>query len=190
MKKFIISLLIVFSLFLTGAGFVQANMMGYGGNDGIAKLSNANIDTALQDIYKDQNISDPDKINCSKITDEQFENLGDAYMGLGITEAQHTAMENMMGGEESTTLKQAHINMGRAYIGCWANYNGVALKMSMMGGSYSTDKNYRGGMMGWGSMMGRGYISSGMVFNWLTSLAILIFVILGIVALLKYIKKN
>lgn len=79
--------------------------------------SNANITAALQDIYSTQNITDQSKVSCSKVTDVQFEKLGDAVMGSGISEQQHAQMENMMGGEGSATLDRAHLTMGRSYLG-------------------------------------------------------------------------
>lgn len=92
------------------------------GADAPASTPTPTIASVLQDIYASQNMSGQTPVDCSQVSDDQFEKLGDAYMGNGITEAQHTAMENMMGGEGSATLKQVHISMGRAYLGCWAHY--------------------------------------------------------------------
>ncbi len=129
-------------------------------------------------------------------------------MGYGITEQQHTAMENMMGGEGSATVKQAHINMGRAYLGCWSNYNGAPSMMSMIGYFYnntSTPQAY--GLPGYGmmngyygnGMMGRGFASGWNMMGgyygdyswtgWITTVLIWILLILGIVALLRWLKK-
>lgn len=47
---------------------------------------------------------------------------------------------------------------------------------------YDMMKNYY-------NMMGGGYDTLNITLDWLTSLAVLILVILGIIALLKYIKK-
>lgn len=50
--------------------------------------------------------------------------------------------------------------------------------------------NYYNNMMGnYYNMMGGGYNALSITLDWLTSLAILTLVILGIIALLKYIKK-
>lgn len=38
------------------------------------------LDDALQSIYKAQNVATSGQVDCSKVTDSQFETLGDAYM--------------------------------------------------------------------------------------------------------------
>ena len=149
--------------------------------------SNANITAALQDIYSTQNITDQSKVSCSKVTDVQFEKLGDAVMGSGISEQQHAQMENMMGGEGSATLDRAHLTMGRSYLGCWANYNSGPVNISMMNGNLSS--NYSESANRPWRMMGD---SHGDYF-WLGSVTMVLFwvlLILSIVALVKSLKKN
>jgi hypothetical protein len=130
MKK-VIGIIFVTSFFvLAGTASAQTGMMGNSSETSVATSSNAALTTALQDIYQNQNINNQTQIDCSKVSDIQFKKLGDAYMGYGITEQQHTAMEQGMGGEGSANLQQVHINMGRAYLGCGSNY----ASGSMMGG--------------------------------------------------------
>ncbi len=203
---------VVFAAGLLFAGTASAQMMGnYWTNNGsvVQPAPSSDINAALQSIYQAQNVNSQSQISCSKVTDNQFEKLGDAVMGYGITEQQHTAMENMMGGEGSATLRQAHINMGRSYLGCWANYNGGPAYMPMMGyfyGNTSTPQTYGlpgNGMMngyynnGYG-MMGRGFGSGWNMmggyygFGWfgaITMILIWVLLILGIVALVKWLKK-
>lgn len=134
-----LSILLVISGFLTMAGTASAQVgMMYGSSaDNSASVSSGSqiVTTAsvLNAIDVTQGITDQSKLVCAKVTDDQFEKLGDAVMGSGVTEAQHAAMENTMGGEGSATLKQAHITMGRSYLGCWAGYNSGPVYMSMMG---------------------------------------------------------
>ncbi len=158
-------------------------------------ISDSNINAALQDIYTSQNVSSQSKVECSKVTDSQFEKLGDAYMGYGISDQQHTAMENMMGGEGSATLAQAHITMGRAYLGCWAGYNSGPVLMPMMGrylnNSYATPYGSYGMMgtgWGFGSMMS-GWGGAYSIFGWVTMLLVWVLLILGILTLLRFLRK-
>ncbi len=189
MKKYIVSILFVASFFIVGTVFAQ-EMMGnehYNQQTGTTthQIQSTSITTALQGIYSSQNISTSSQIICGKVTDSQFEKLGDAYMGLGITEQQHTAMENMMGGEGSATLTQAHINMGRAYIGCWANYSSGPSYTRMMGG-YGTQMNQS---YGYGGMMGGSYNNNGL-FGLIVMILLFLLGILGITVLIKWIQKN
>ena len=202
MKKIIIASIVASFLF-AGTASAQMGMMNYGqqNNTSVTQSGqNSTIDAALQDIYKTQNVTDTSNISCAKVTDAQFEKLGDAVMGYGITEQQHTAMENMMGGEGSATLAQAHINMGRSYLGCWANYNSGPSSMPMMGyssgsstsGTYAQTGNYYSPqrMMDYGFNTGWGMMGGHNWFGWVTQILIWILLILGIVVLVKWLRKN
>ena len=213
---------VVFVAGLLFAGTASAQMMGsrpsmmgaFWTNNGQTTTQapdSSALNTALQNIYQSQNVSNQSQLSCSKVSDDQFEKLGDAVMGYGITEQQHTAMENMMGGEGSTTLRQAHINMGRSYLGCWANYNSGPAYMPMMGYYYGNGSStpavfsqpygmmsgYYGngyGMMGRGfgagwNMMG-GYYGGYGWFGVITMVLVWALIILGIVALVRYLGKK
>ena len=55
---------------------------------------------------------------CSQLSDEQLEAIGEYYMEQMHPGQQHVMMDNMMGGEGSTSLKEAHIAMAqRIYCG-------------------------------------------------------------------------
>ncbi len=196
MKK-IYSVFLVATFFIAGTASAQMGMMNYSsGNNAVtaSTTQNSTISTALQAIYATQNINSQSQIICSKLTDTQFEKLGDAVMGYGITEQQHTAMENMMGGEGSATLTQAHINMGRSYIGCWANYSSAPMPMMGLYGS-STPTNYYS-MMGnrsygnWGMMSGSYADGYNNWSNWITMILAWVFLGLGIAALIKWLRNK
>ncbi len=200
MKKIIFSVIAISALALAGTASAQTGMMG-----GYSQGNTANaaaiqpLNDAVQNIYKSQNVSSQAQLDCSKVTDDQFEKLGDTYMGvMAGSEAQHTAMENMMGGEGSADLKQAHINMGRSYLGCWSNYNSGPVYMPMMGGygmmnGYSAYNNYYpGGMMGG---YGSGWSGWNMMGNWgfggwITTVLIWALLALGIAAAVKWLRKK
>lgn len=86
-------------------------------------------------------------ISCDKLTDEQLEAIGDYYMEQMHPGEAHEIMDNMMGGEDSESLKQVHINMARrlycnddVYIGygmmdSGGMMNGNMMDLGMMGTS-------------------------------------------------------
>lgn len=197
MKKYIpLTLFGILVLSFLVANSVSAQgMMGQYNNPpaatGTAQVQDMSVAAVTQDIASSQKVSNPKQIDCSQVTDSQFEKLGDAYMGLGITEEQHTAMENMMGGEGSATLTQAHINMGRAYLGCWANYKGSpALNSLMMGGQYGGVKDQiypSSGAPSRPTMMG-GYYGNYGLFGVITMILLWAVLIFGIVAIVKWLK--
>ncbi len=191
----IYGVLLVATFFIAGTASAQMGMMNYSSNNATAPSStqSSTISAALQAIYAAQNISEKSQLICSKVTDTQFNNLGDAVMGYGISEQQHAAMENMMGGEGSATLTQAHINMGRSYLGCWANYSSGPMPMMGLYGS-STPSNYT--QMGnratgaWGMI--NGYYENGHTgwVNWITTILEWVFLGLGIAALVKWLRNK
>lgn len=173
MKTKLIAVVII-NLLFAGTAYAQMGMMGSFGQYG-----NTETKSVLQEIYKDQNIESQGQVDCSKVTDDQFEKLGDAYMGIMLpNEQQHEVMDNMMGGEGSVSLTQAHINMGRSYLGCWSNYNSGPVYMPMMNG-YGFG-NYNPMMQGlWGFGTGN------MIFMSIWS----ILAIVGIIATIKWIMN-
>lgn len=137
------------------------------------------------------------KISCSQLTEEQLEHIGDYYMEQMHPGEAHEAMDEMMGGEDSESLRQMHIAIAkRIYcndISGMTNYG----MMGMMGMG-------RGGMMG-GNMMGYGFGSGGfgsgmmggaLVYNtlnslfWILSLALIAIIIFLIVRSKKNSREN
>lgn len=163
-------------------------------------LQDPAISAALQLIYTSQSVAELKNVDCSKVSEEQLIKLGDAVMGYGITEAEHTAKENMMGGEESPMSKRAHENMGRAYLGCWAGYRSGPMAMPMMSSAVNTappvlpgNDAYTSGSRGFmngGLGLGGGMMGGSGSFGGLTMLLVWIFLILGIAALVKMILKK
>lgn len=98
-------------------------------------LIGGNASSALGELMQSLGVSDRSAIDCGNVTDEQLETLGDAVMEDAHPGALHEAMDRMMGGEGSASLKQAHINMGRAYLGCWSGYEGNGLVLPIVGGA-------------------------------------------------------
>lgn len=142
---------------------------------------NENTKKILNDILKSQNTDDINKLDCGKISENQLDELGDSYMGLMLSNAeQHETMDAIMGGEGSPHLKQAHINMGRSYLGCWGNYSYGPMRMPMMMGGYGMG-GYFGIPMQWG-----GYNFT----NQIITVAIWVLAAIGLVSIIKLAAKN
>src|SRR3990167_7066321 len=76
------------------------------------------------------------KTSCNNLSNEQLEAIGEYYMEQMHPGEAHEIMDNMMGGEDSESLKQVHINMAKRI--------------------YCNENIYIGyGMMGSGGMMNR-----------------------------------
>lgn len=144
---------------------------------------NKSVNTILDSIRQSQKIDKNSDIDCGKIANEQFEELGDAVMNvMHPDEDQHRLMDQMMGGEGSESLEAMHIAMGRKYLGCWSgDFQNV---YGMMGGAGMMNGNiFNGsGMMGnFGYMMGSGWLT--MVLFWIVLIA-------SIVLFLKWIANK
>lgn len=73
----------------------------------------------METIMSAQHVAGADAIDCAKVSDEQFKDLGDAVMGkLAGDEKHHTMMEDMMGGEDTAPTVAMHIMLGKRYLGC------------------------------------------------------------------------
>lgn len=125
------------------------------------------------------------EVTCENLSDEDFGALGEYYMGQmtgDSHEAMNTMMERMMGKEGE---EQMHVVMGKRLSGCDSNAqipsNAVGF-MPMMGGG-----NHMMGS-GWGNMMGS-WDGFG-VLGWLSMLVFWILLILGVIALIRYLAKS
>lgn len=104
--------------------------------------------------------------SCSIMNSSQLELIGDYYMEQMHPGAAHDAMDRMLGGEGSSALAAAHIQMAQViYCG---QTNGTATYGGMMGmfPLFASGPGYGprfGGMMGSGMMGNWGY---GMMGDW------------------------
>lgn len=179
--------LLIFSvLIFLPWGIISAQASG----DQVKSLS-----AVLDEIMSAQGTSQVSQIDCTKISDEQFEQLGDAYMEQIHPGPAHVAMDTMMGGEGSTSLKSAHIIMGQNYLGCGKGVyaNGLMPGLGIMG------TGMMGGGFGWGMMGGQylggsrgmmGGFSGTYLGSWITMILFWILLLLAIAALIKWLSKN
>ncbi len=124
---------------------VAQNMMVEETRSGASSAQN--LTEILQNILNKQGIAQLQNIECDKVSESDLEQLGDAWMETIHPGKAHEMMDRMLGGEGSVSLRQAHIQMGRNYLGCNRLING----WSMMGGGWGM---LGGSMMAGGGMMG------------------------------------
>jgi putative membrane protein len=139
------------------------------------------VQTVLQEIRASQGIGKNERIDCRKVSDQQFEELGEAYMDVVHPDPdEHEIMDRMMGGEGSPTLATMHRIMGARYLGCygggiagdmmdWTGYGGM--RGGMMGGGMMGRYPYYGHGGNYGTMMGYGY-GYGNLFLWIVAIVL------------------
>lgn len=98
-----------------------------------AHMETESVDSIMNRMMTNQGVNDINKIECGKISDHEFEELGDAVMDRMLNDIElHERMDNMMGGEGSESLRQMHIAMGKSWSDCGGTSMGMF--MPMMGG--------------------------------------------------------
>jgi len=130
------------------------------------------------------------QISCESLKDEDYEVLGEYFMGQSIGNTERHAvmnqmMQNMMGqnGEE-----QMHTALGKRSSGCDTNASfssgyGLPMMLWMMGGGGNPMMGYGG----WNNMMG-GW--GGFGLGWIFMIVFWILIILGVVALVRYLGNS
>ncbi len=127
------------------------------------------------------------KISCDVLTDNQLEVLGEYYMEQMHPGEAHELMDKMMGGNDSESLREMHINMAKMLY-CNEDVNGMMSSGGMMGMMSMMNSEMMGGnMMGSGGMMGR--LGSGFSYwNFISVLYIILLIGLIILIILLIIK--
>ena len=189
MKKLllILTLLISFTTVFTSSAAAQG-MMNW---NNTSSTTSSDVSATAQDEAKGKQIWEQlqsKQTECSNLKDDDFELLGEYFMGqsIGNTE-RHTVMnqmmKNMMG---ETGEEQMHITLGKRSSGCDTNaqlpqgYNFMPMMWWMMGGGGNPMMGYGG----WGGMM-NGWGGFG-VIGWLFMIIFWVLIILGVVALVRY----
>jgi putative membrane protein len=130
-----------------------------------------------------------DGVACTDLSDDDFGALGEYYMGQMLGDA-HAAMNTMMTqmmGEEGE--EQVHVVMGQRLSGCDPTAEvsnqgyGYMPMMNMMTGGWSSTDGFNN--LTTNSMMNFGMMSGGW-FGWLFMIIWWVLIIVGIVALVKW----
>ncbi len=190
-------------LAVTPKTFAQGMMGGF--NNG-ASVSEATVASTAKDEADGKVVYDrlmSKQVACANLTDDEFDVLGDYFMGLRLGDtASHAYMNNMMTrmmGEQGE--KQMHISLGKRLSGCdnsspLPSNGSNFLPMMGLGGMMGRNSNYfnegSNSMMGYGNlnnynnMMGWGYG----LFNWLPMVLFWVLLIVGAVALIRYLAGS
>jgi len=187
MKKLLLIIILLFTLIVTpSVAFAQGMMDNWTNSpSGVASDGHtAREEAEGKEIWDKLQAK---QLECKNLTDDNYEVLGEYFMGQSIGNTQRHAlmnqmMTNMMGEEGE---KQMHITMGKRFSGCDTNASfpsgyGFMPMMWMMGGGGNPMMVYGG----WNNMMG-GWNGFG-ILGWIPMLLFWILLILGVVALFRY----
>ncbi len=101
MKKAIKGLTLAAILFFSFV-FVEQSVYSHSGKE------NVNVDDVVAEILREQKVSRIEDLKCDKVSEEDFERLGEAVMSyMHPNEKEHTAMDNMMASLDSRNLVDA-----------------------------------------------------------------------------------
>ena len=132
------------------------------------------------------------KIPCSKLTENQFEIIGDYFMEQMHPGEAHEVMDKMMGGEGSESLRQMHIAIAkRLYCNDISGMTNYGMMGIMMG--YGGMRNMMGYNFGYGTIgsgYGFGYLSFVSFLSFILLIGLIILIYLGIIKLWKEIRKT
>ena len=198
MKKLLITAFIFGSILV--AGSVDAQMPVLDGVEGMGNLSNTTVDwnevvehTAREEQEGKElwDTLQAKEIACENLSDEQFGVLGEYFMGQMAGES-HAAMNAMMiqaHGEDGE--EQIHIVMGKRLSSCDTSASFPAISggwMPMMNPVRNGASNGVNMMWG-GSMMNFGFGPFGS-FGWIFMILWWVLIILGLVALIKWLTSQ
>ncbi len=105
-----------------------------------AHMETSSVEDMTNSMMTEQNASELGRLDCNKIPDSEFEELGDAVMERMVGNSElHEQMDAMMGGEGSASLAQMHTIMGKNWLGCdgfQGMMGGMMMPMMKMMGNY------------------------------------------------------
>ncbi len=196
MKKLLFIIMGILILILAPSIVSAQGMMGNWTGSPSSSIDQIAIREQQAEEQEGKNLLDQLKsktTTCQKLTDDNFEKIGEYFMGQAIGDiSRHIQMNNMMKsmmgkqGEE-----QMHIVWGKRG-GCDPNapmpqnmMNSGMMSMMMGGGMMGGGGNPMMGYGGWNNMMGWGF-----GIGWVFMIIFWVLIILGVVALIRYLAKS
>lgn len=140
------------------------------------------VEMVIESILSNHDVVTVQELDLDEISDEEWEQLGDAVMEIQHPGESHEVMDEMMGGEGSESLRQMHIRMGQAYLGFDSDnnfYGSGMMDNGMMGYGSNRKFNTLTRMMGFGSMMGYGAYGNYGIFSAITWILVITFLASG-----------
>ncbi|MEW6035549.1 MAG: hypothetical protein AB1529_02970 [Candidatus Micrarchaeota archaeon] len=134
-------------------------------------------------------------ISCDKLSQEQLELIGEYFMEQMHPGQAHEAMDQMMGGEGSASLEQAHVQMALVlYCGqtnTSVTYGGMMGMMPMMGRFGGYGSGFGGGMMNYpyGGMMGYDMMGYG-GWGWIVGLVFWVLVFVALILAIFWLYRS
>ncbi|MGA1791161.1 MAG: SHOCT domain-containing protein [bacterium] len=170
MKRILICSIVLF--FIAGPFYIYAHADVKGD-----RSHGRSLEEVLEEIRQSQEIGENGSVDCARVTDEQFEELGEAFMSIMHPDPEeHALMDRIMGGEDSETLSAMHRTMGARYLDCYSGGMFDEMGPGMMGGWMMSPG--RGGDLwrGMGFGYGRGLMHYGFggIFMWIFFLVIIL----------------
>src|SRR3989338_2799570 len=182
MKRTLLITITLFILLVTPSIAFAQGMIGNWGSSHSSAISDdhtAREEEEGKEIWEKLQVKE---LECKNLTDEQYDSLGEYFMGQSIGNTQrHAAMNQMMismMGEEGE--RKMHVTLGKRYSGCDpdaqtpSNGLGFMPMMWMMGGGGNPMMGYSG----WGG------------FGWIIMIVFWVLIILGVVALVRYLGRS
>ena len=194
-KHYLVSLAIGALMLIPGLAAAQGMM---GGNSTPETASSQVVaDVAKEEAEgKDLWTKLQDKtVTCDKLTEGDFDLLGEYFLGLMMGSATHATMNTTMTSRMGETAEsQMHVTMGQRFSGCEPNavvsteaQQGFGILAQMMsGGSLSSNTD----ASSWSTMMNGTNGTGLMTYSWFISILVVVLVLLGIVALWKFIRHK
>lgn len=187
MKKLLIIFFITVWVLIFNSHAVHAQMMGYSSSTS-GNVSNSDIQAQQKEEQKGKNLFDKlnsKQLTCQKLTSDNFEKIGEYFMGKAIgNTSEHVVMNNMiksMRGQQGE--EQMHIAWGERGSGCSVNTSLPFSFMNMMRGGGNSMMGYGD----WNNMTG-GW--GGLGFGWIFMIIFWILIILGVIALIRYLAAT
>lgn len=154
-------------------------------------VQNAFLEDAVSEIMLSQGVDAKEKVDCEKVTEARFEELGEAVMSTVHPDPkQHELMDNMMGGEGSESLSSMHKMMGQRYLGCSSNTTGSGMMGSGMMGGMMMGGSLNSMTKGGENNMMLGNFGVWSWFGWIFMVLFWLIIIVGIIALARWLVSR